>query len=269
MDTKNILKPLSEIGLSKYEAKVYLTLISEGISAAKDISNITGIPYGKVYEIMNTLSQKGFAMVLPSKPMKYMAVSPHQAITATNKEVKNRFEKIESTIISQLEPLFAKNKNFSEQKGNFSIINGRSNVVSKTEELIKKAKNKINIQCSANSLSRLILHKDILKEAAERGVKISIAGITNKENLEEIKSLDFCDLKHISKSANNLISSDGKESIVFESVPDDDNILYGRDIGIHAQSSSFTRFLDNFFELNLNKAKKMDLSSNKEQETSF
>jgi sugar-specific transcriptional regulator TrmB len=39
---------LLELGLNKYEEKVYLTLIEEGVSSAKNISNITGIPYGSV-----------------------------------------------------------------------------------------------------------------------------------------------------------------------------------------------------------------------------
>ncbi len=86
--TKNILQPLLEIGLSKYESKVYLTLIGEGVSTAKNISDITGIPYGKVYEIINSLSYKGFAMILPTKPMKYRAVSPYQAIQTAKKNIQ-------------------------------------------------------------------------------------------------------------------------------------------------------------------------------------
>lgn len=260
----NPLTHLSEIGLSKYESKVYITIISEGITTAKSISDITGIPYGKVYEIINTLSYKGFVMVLPTKPMKYRAISPQQAVNLAKKSMHERMEKIESLLMAELEPYFSADKNSSEPKSLFSIINGRSNVVSKTEELIRKAKNNVNVQCSANSLSRLVLHKDLLKEAAERGVKIFIAGITNKDNLEEIKSMGFCDIRHIGSSGNKFISVDGKECMVIECVPDDDNIIYGRDIGIYAASGSFTRFLDSFFEPGFNRAREVSLSPAKE-----
>ncbi len=96
---KNILQPLLELGLNKYEAKVYLTLITEGISTAKNISDITGIPYGKVYEIINSLSHKGFAMVLPTKPMKYRAISPYNAIQTAKKDAQEKYEKIESNLL--------------------------------------------------------------------------------------------------------------------------------------------------------------------------
>jgi sugar-specific transcriptional regulator TrmB len=259
IETNSIIQPLSELGLSRYESNVYLTLVSEGVSTAKSISDITGIPYGKVYEIINSLSHKGFVMLLPTKPMKCGAVSPKQAIITAKKEHFERFEKTEANLLESLEPGFEQNKNFSNSKSSFGVINGRSNIVRKTEEMIKNAKSNINIQCSANSLSRLILHKDALKDASDRGVKISIAGIIDKKNLEEIRSLNFCSIGQVKSSKNNLLSADGKESLIIEPIPDDDNILYGRDLGIYAVSSSFTKFLDNFFEHSFKKAKPIDL----------
>lgn len=256
-NTKNILKPLSDVGLSKYESKVYLTLISEGVSSAKSISDVTGIPYGKVYEIINSLSYKGFLMILPSKPMKYMAVSPKQAIVAARKDVADKFVRLESLILEQLGPAFEKNKSFSPASSSFLLVNGRSNAVKKVDELIKGAEKNIHIQCSANSLSRLMLHKEALKDAASRGVKILIAGVTNKENIDEIGSLGFCDIRHISISKNNFVSVDGRDSLIIDSMPDDDNILYGRDLGIFASSASFTRFVDNFFVSGFEKAKSL------------
>ncbi len=255
--TKNILKPLTELGLSKYEAKVYLTLIGEGTSTAKDISNITGIPYGKVYEIINSLSNKGFSMVLPSKPMKYKAASPLESMKKARNKEKEKFKRIEEKIIEQLEPKFKENKCNLRSKGDFSIINGRYSVVDKTDELINRAQKNIHIQCSANSLARLTLHKDALKQAADRGINISIAGVTNKNNLEEIKSLNFCSIKHIKSSENNLITIDSKKSMVIEANPDDDNIMYGRDLGIIASSPPFTRFIDSFFKNQFKKAKEV------------
>jgi len=261
--TNSIIQNLSDIGLSKYESKVYLTLITEGISTAKTVSDVTGIPYGKVYEIINTLSQKGFVIVLPTKPMKYRAISPHQAVQIEKKNAQEKLKKIESHFL-ELEQQFERNKQFTGVKNNFNVISGRSNVINKLEEMIKKAKNNVNIYCTANSLSRLVLHKEVLKEAAERGVNISIVGVTNEENLKEISSLNFCKIKHIPKTSNNMFTVDGEECMIVEPVPDDDNIIYGRDLGIIAANSSFTRFLDVFFASTMNKLKEVNLSSLRE-----
>ena len=255
LSTKNMISPLLELGLNKYEAKVYLTLIGEGISTAKNVSDITGIPYGKVYEIINSLSSKGFSNILPSKPMKCQAISPSQAIITVKKNVEEKHQRIEEYVLNDLEPMFTESKRFVEPKGIFWIINGRANVVKKVDELIQKAEKNINIICSSNSLSRLVLHKELLQEAKNNGVKINIGGVINKEILDEIGSLNFCDIRRIKNADNNLISIDNKECIIVEPIPDDDNIVYGRDLGMWVSSQSFTKFMDEFFSSNFNRAK--------------
>ena len=257
LPTKNIITPLLELGLNKYEAKVYLTLVGEGISTAKNISDITGIPYGKVYEIINTLAAKGFCIILPLKPMKCQAVSPKEAIQTTKENMEKQFQKLEGYVLEELEPMFTESKKFIEPKGIFWIINGRANVVKKIDELIQKAEKCINIHCSPNSLSRLILHKELLQEAQNRGVAIAIAGVINKEIMEEVASLNFCDIRKVKNAENNYISIDNKECLVIEPIPDDDNIVYGRDLGILVSSVSFTKFMDEFFTLNFRKARKL------------
>ena len=48
-----------------------------------------------------------------------------------------------------------------------------------------------------------------------------------------------------------------QDILIIYSMPDDDNILYGRDLGIFASSASFTRFVDNFFVSSFEKAKSL------------
>jgi len=122
--------------------------------------------------------------------------------------------------------------------------------------MIQKAQKSICIHCSARSLSRLILHKEILQEAKNKGVNIEIAGVVDsKELAEEIKSLSFCNIKKVKSSDNNYISIDNKESMVIEPIPDDDNLIYGRDLGIWVSSPSFTKFMDEFFCSSFRKAR--------------
>jgi sugar-specific transcriptional regulator TrmB len=258
LSTKNMMTPLLELGLNKYEAKVYLTLVAEGTSTAKNISDITGIPYGKVYEIINALANKGFSMILPTKPMKCQAVSPKEAIMAAKERVQQKYKKLERQIVKQLEPMFTETKQFKEPKSIFWVINGRSNVIKKLDELFRKARKSINIYTSTNGLSRLLLQKDILQEVHKKGVEINIAAVTNKEVLEEVKSLNFCNIKHVAEAQNHLFSIDGKECLIVEPIPDDDNIMYGRDLGMWVSSPSFANFLERFFALDFRKARKIN-----------
>lgn len=238
---------LSELGLNKYEERVYLTLVAEGISTAKNVSDITGIPYGKVYEVMNSLANKGFLITLPTKPMKCQAVSPKKTIINTKKKLEEKFDRIEKDILKKLEPMFAQSKKFITPKAAFWVINGRSNVVDKTEELISKASKHINILTSENGLKRLVMHKEPLKEAKKRGVNINIAATLTQTNKEDLEKLKFCNISNVEKPENHLLSIDGKECLIIEPIVDDENIIYGRDLGMWVLSQSFTKLMENFY----------------------
>ena len=245
--TKEVLTALSELGLNKYEAKVYLTLITEGISTAKNISDITSIPYGKVYEIINTLASKGLAIVLPTKPMKCQAISPKDSIATLKKDYQDKIEKFETIVLKELEPIFTKSKKFVEPQGIFWVMKGRSNINKKMEDMVRKAREQVCIFTSENGLKRLGFHKDILEETNRNKVKILVAGNISKNNCNDIKSLDFCEFRHIADVPSHFISTDRNECMMIEPLPDDEDFVYGRDLAVLVSNSSFTKFLDDSF----------------------
>lgn len=253
--TKELLTPLLELGLNKYEARVYLSLITEGTSTAKNISNITSIPYGKVYEIINALSNKGFCLLLPTKPMKCQAVPPQDAIKKIKEKTAEKLAKLEGQISRSLGPLFEKTKQFSEPKGVFWVINGRSNIIKKIEELINQAQKHIYIFTTENGLKRFVIHRSELDQAKRKNIQIKIAAPITSESKEDIYSLMDFDLRKINKISTHLISIDGKEALMVEAIPDDDSIIYGRDLGVWIQNSSFTSLLEDSFLTKFNRAK--------------
>jgi len=53
-------KLLRELGLTEYETKIYLTLLEIGESSTGNILNKSGINSGKIYQILESLKDKGF-----------------------------------------------------------------------------------------------------------------------------------------------------------------------------------------------------------------
>jgi sugar-specific transcriptional regulator TrmB len=257
LHTQKVITNLSELGLNKYEAKVYLTLVTEGVSTAKNLSDISAIPYGKVYEIINALVSKGFVMVLPTKPMKCKAVSPKEALINIRKKQQEKLEIFEKLVLKDLEPVFNKNKAFIETKNNFWVIKGRSNINKNVEALISKAKKKICILSSQEGLKRIGFFKELLEEANERKVKILIGGKIEEDNLDDMQNLNFCDVRHIEDVPCHLFSIDGKECMLVEPMPDDDDLVYGRDIAVLIPTSSFASFLEDSFISNFSNAERI------------
>lgn len=242
--TKKLLAPLRDLGLNTYEAKVYLSLITEGITTAKNVADITGIPYGKVYEVINMLMNRGFCLTLPAKPMKYQAISPKLALAKTREHFEKRFSNIERRITRNVEPFYQRTKEFSKPSGVCWVINGRANAQRKIDELIAGAQHSISILATENGVKRLVIHHEELLNAKKRNITIKIAGPMTSDNAEDAQSISFCEVRNASKVPTQLIVIDGKESLIVEAVPDDDNIIYGRDVGIWITNAAVTTLLE-------------------------
>jgi len=86
-----VVEILKSFGLSEYESKALLALLSRGVLTAKEISEIARIPRTSVYDVMNSLVSKGLVEVF-GKPLKFKALSSDEIIDLLSKKVKKNLE---------------------------------------------------------------------------------------------------------------------------------------------------------------------------------
>ena len=53
-------KALETIGLTSYEIRTFSALLKSGEITASDLSQKSGVPYSKIYEVLGTLEDKGW-----------------------------------------------------------------------------------------------------------------------------------------------------------------------------------------------------------------
>ena len=70
---------LEEFGLSKYEARAYLTMIGKGSLAASEIAYYANLPRTKIYQTLKKLEKKRLAIVSKQKPLICSAIPPEEA----------------------------------------------------------------------------------------------------------------------------------------------------------------------------------------------
>ncbi len=81
---------LEEIGLTKGETKVYLTLLKTGETTTGKIIEYSGLSSGKIYEILDKLIKKGLASFIIKEKTKYFqASSPRRILDFLNEKEKN------------------------------------------------------------------------------------------------------------------------------------------------------------------------------------
>src|SRR3989338_7132545 len=74
---KELLQELRErFKLNIYEIKIWTSLLGKGVAAASELSEISGVPRSRCYDVLETLEKKGFIIMKIGKPIKYIAVQP-------------------------------------------------------------------------------------------------------------------------------------------------------------------------------------------------
>ena len=73
-------KRLQQFGLNAYEARSYLVLVSHPRFKALELAARSQVPRQKIYEVLDSLVEKGFAQVVQEKTKLFSAVVPSLAI---------------------------------------------------------------------------------------------------------------------------------------------------------------------------------------------
>ncbi|MDQ3947545.1 MAG: hypothetical protein M3218_00290 [Thermoproteota archaeon] len=87
--TNDIPGSLEEFGLSKYEARAYLTMIGKGSLAVSEIAYYANLPRTKVYQTMKKLEKKKLAVISKQKPLICSAIPPEEAFA----EIVNLYDR--------------------------------------------------------------------------------------------------------------------------------------------------------------------------------
>src|ERR1700758_1485883 len=71
---------LQQLGLNAYEARSYLVLVGHPRFKALELAARSHVPRQKIYEVLDSLVEKGFAQVVQEKTKLFSAVEPTLAI---------------------------------------------------------------------------------------------------------------------------------------------------------------------------------------------
>ncbi|MCQ5374329.1 MAG: hypothetical protein NO515_04815 [Candidatus Methanomethylicia archaeon] len=97
---------LKEAGLTDYEALVYLKLVLDGPSSAKEISESSGVPHTRVYDVLEALELKGWVEMGQGRPMRFKAKPPSEVINVIRMEHQNRLGRIEEVFLNDLQSIY-------------------------------------------------------------------------------------------------------------------------------------------------------------------
>ncbi|MBI2580148.1 MAG: TrmB family transcriptional regulator [Candidatus Aenigmarchaeota archaeon] len=221
------LDALKTIGLNKYERNLWAALLSRGASTAGELSDISNVPRSRCYDVLESLSDRGFVILQPGKPMKYIAVNPREALERAKKKINEEAvelsEKIErlskSDAIKELERIHKDNIKTLRPEDVTGALKGRYAMLQQMETMFKKAKKSIKLVMTESAMQEIFEnHSGLMKKVSDAGVRIQVAMPVTKQNEDVVKELskfaqvrDVSDVEHIERMLGRFCSVDGNE----------------------------------------------------------
>ncbi len=252
---KDFLNKLKDFGLNSYESKLWIALLSRGVSTAGELSDISNVPRSRAYDVLESLEKKGFIIVKVGKPIKYLAVPPIEVIERVKKHVVEEADERsnilsqlrDSEVLAELNTLHTEGIKLVDPTDRSGAFRGRDKAYDHLASMIKRAKKSITIMTSADGIDRK--HEILgnhLKRAAKAGVdvKVSIPSTVNKELLEEVAK--FAKVRQHKNENARFCVVDGKELMLF--LTDDVKIHKSYDCAVWIEAPYFVDYFNTLFE---------------------
>ncbi|MBU0466235.1 MAG: hypothetical protein KJ718_02870 [Nanoarchaeota archaeon] len=169
------IKLLIKLGLTEYEARVYLALAKLGPAAVREIVLDSKVPRNKAYEVLQRLEDKGKVVSLPVSPKRFKISNPE----LFREEVKDLSESVDYLVKLVEMPKSV------ECRDLFWIIKGKKAIQEKLALTNQNVKKEI---LACNNLSK-ILYKNIreMQNAVKRGVKAKMICTFDENRISSYK----------------------------------------------------------------------------------
>ena len=164
---------LEEFGLSRYEALVYTTLLSEGRVSAAELSYASGVPRTKVYSTLQRLEKKGLAVVSGGKPQACTPVAPEDAFDGVIQEHISRVDAM-NTLVAGLKRLNDEGRRRRGSKERRYVDLDAASTRGHLAGMIGTAKESVRAMVGHAGAPLLAECRAALAAASQRGVSVRI-----------------------------------------------------------------------------------------------
>jgi len=167
MDERDAVAALEHLGLTSYEAKVFIALQKLDTGSARDISRIADVPRSQVYGAAESLEERGLLEVQQSSPIRYRAVD----LDAARTHLRSRFESHQSDAFRYLERVEQKHSDVGGRQADIWTVKGTDQIETRVQDLISNAESNLLYACSADTLTSET--NDALNERANAALDVT------------------------------------------------------------------------------------------------
>lgn len=206
---------LEEFGLSNYEARAYVALVSKGTISASELSYYSEIPRTKVYPILLKLEKKKLAIISKSKPRMCTAIAPEDAFDDIVQEQINKVNAMNTLVTNLKEICEESKKSRGAVERRYFDLNSNA-VLDQLKTMIEGSKSSIYVMVDQWGLGLLAECKEQLLTVLRRDIEVKIIIHSSLLGSESIKTIPDGAKIRISEIIQNCLIFDQIELILID-----------------------------------------------------
>lgn len=243
--TDKIVNRLKSLGLTKYEALVYIALLKVTGATATEIHGISGVPRASVYPVLTQLEEKGLVSISQSTPRRFAALPPEDGIGSLLARIESDAKDAQEALIEIHRQSLPADRIGQELIWN---VHGIAAIRKRLAELIGQAESGIRIMAHSGLFS-----DDVQKALAVKAEKIPVEIYTHEWNAPVPASMNVkvtkpmlltCEIRKAKAlTAGGVFVIDDKKILVVIGSGDEDAVA------LYSESEGFVRFFSRYYTL--------------------
>lgn len=240
--TEDRVVKLKELGLTESQARAYLALLDLGASTVGQVSQATGLPRTRLYEVFTDLQRVGLVDFLSGEPMRYCP-------RTLEGHLGRRLEALEqerARLVAGAQVLlqeFALPDCAPSVDGRTQVFQGRRNAMLHVAELLAQSRASLSIACTRRTVSRFAAAglDRVVAERAGQGlvIELIVPGPPDVRGLlgdlpEGAVVVYFVP----APSPMEVLIGDDRHCVAWVPRPDDADVTRGDDEGIASSSAA-------------------------------
>ena len=192
MAETTIESALTSFGLTEYESRAYVTLLTLGTATADELSRRGKIPLPRVYDTLTELQRKGFVLIGKARPKKFNPIPIEKALNNylfnQKKDFDDKIKHLKTMIpeVKQSASGIPRGK-ISETKWNIWTFDSKVNIGRISDE--QKIQAKKEILFFAGDLSWIYDTESLLKNLVKKRIKVKILAASPKGDNQIAKNI--------------------------------------------------------------------------------
>lgn len=229
--SQQAITALQKLGFSTYEARAYLTLLRESPVTGYQLSKHSGIPRSRVYETLERLVAKGYAVTLQAEPVEYAPLATDELLS----QLKRQFNDALSTLEAETENLATVGRPES-----IWSLQGRAVILGRARAMIDRAQQSIYLAAWTQTIREV---QRELEAAHDRGLRVIVISCGETELAVSLHYRHAFE-EHICRAGDSSINLviDSVEALVGETLPVDEcRAAWSRNTGLVLITEEYIR----------------------------